>query len=601
MPGGTSQPRPIGGLRYMPGVDGLRALAVAAVVAYHLGASWLPGGYLGVDVFLVISGFLITSLLLAEHERSGRIDLVRFWLRRARRLLPAAVVMIAVVMAAMLILHTGEVARVRGQALAALAYVVNWHFIFADVPYFEQFGRPSVFLHLWSLSIEEQFYLVWPLALVAIMAMARWRRAVLATTVVLLGLTSTALAWALWQPFTDPSRIYYGTDTRAVALLAGVGLALAPVALRGGGPQRGWGRRGVELVGLIGLAGVLVAMFTLGDLDERLYRGGFLLVALASVALIAAAADRTTLTGRLFSLGPMVWLGLRSYSLYLWHWPVIVLTRPQVDLPLDGPVLLALRVGLMVALAVLSYRYIEVPFRRAGWAGVRSGLVRGGGGLRRVKLVGASALGAGCAGLVLAVAVVSPGTTAIPGLTPGAAALPSAASPGAEADGPVGDATPLLFVGDSVMLGASEALAQEFGQRAVIDARAGREFTEGSAVVQGHLRQMSPEAIPVIHLGNNAFVAPDQLTALLEGMADRPRVLLITVRVPLPWQDSVNRTIAAAAEHHANVRVIDWYALSDAPGLLVDGAHMSHRGIAAYIGALSAALGESASQSDDGR
>ena len=192
-------------LPYMPGVDGLRAVAVAAVVTYHIGASWLPGGFLGVDVFLVISGYLITSLLLAERRATGTIDLVRFWIRRARRLLPALFVMMAVVLAYMVIFHHGEVARLRGATLASLGYVANWYFVFADQPYFDQFGRPSVFLHLWSLAVEEQFYLLWPPIMAAGIAWFGRRRLLVGVLAGIAG--STILAWVLWEPFADPSRI----------------------------------------------------------------------------------------------------------------------------------------------------------------------------------------------------------------------------------------------------------------------------------------------------------------------------------------------------------------------------------------------------------
>lgn len=586
------------GLAYMPGVDGLRALAVAAVVIYHLGAGWLPGGYLGVDVFLVISGFLITSLLLVEHDRTGRIDLRRFWFRRARRLLPAVFVMIAVVLAVMLILHAGEVARLRGQVVASVAYVVNWHFIFADVPYFEQFGRPSVFLHLWSLAIEEQFYLVWPLVLAGVLMLVAWRRTVLAALVVAAGTTSVVLAWVLWEPYADPSRIYYGTDTRAVALLAGVGLALAPAALRGHPPRRRIARAGVQALGIAGLAGVLVAMFTLGDLDERLYRGGLLLVALAAAALIAATADGASPLGRMFALAPLVWIGLRSYAIYLWHWPVIALTRPHDDVPLDGPALLALRIALMLGLAVLSYRFIEVPFRRHGWRGVREALYGGGIAGRRVRVAAASGMGVALAVLAVAVALVPPGTTAIPGLTAGAAAHgpgPANTTPAAVAE------TPLLFVGDSVMLGASDGLHAAFGERAVVDAAAGREFPEGAAIVRGHLRQMPDDTVPVIHLGNNSFIDPARLDTLMGELATRPRVLLLTVRVPLPWQDAVNDAVRQIPAAHPNVEIVDWHAESSEPGLLVDGAHMNERGIRVYADTLTAALDGAPQTADAGR
>ena len=203
-------------LPYMPGVDGLRALAVGVVVAYHAGATWLPGGFLGVNVFLVISGFLITSLLLQERRASGRIDLRRFWLRRARRLLPAVAVMVAVVLAVMLVLHPGEVGRLRGAVVSSVFYVTNWYQIAAEQSYFARFARPSVLQHLWSLAVEEQFYLLWPPVLAAGIATLGRRRLLYG---VLAGMAaSTVLAAVLWAPRADPSRIYYGTDTRAAGL-----------------------------------------------------------------------------------------------------------------------------------------------------------------------------------------------------------------------------------------------------------------------------------------------------------------------------------------------------------------------------------------------
>lgn len=569
----------------MPGVDGLRAIAVAAVVTYHLGAAWLPGGFLGVDVFLVISGYLITSLLLAEHRAHGRIDLRRFWLRRARRLLPAVLVMIAVVLAFMVIAHPGEVGRLRGQVVAALAYVINWHFIFADVPYFEQFGRPSVLLHLWSLAIEEQFYLVWPLLLVAGLAMLR--RGALLGLVALAAAGSATLAWVLWQPFTDPSRIYYGTDTRAVALLIGVALALLPAAVPAGGatPPRGTRRWAAEGLFAAAAAGVIAAMLTLGDLDERLYRGGFLIVALATAGVIAAAARPWSLPGRLLGTRPMVWVGLRSYAIYLWHWPVIMLTRPDVDVPVDGPALTALRVALTLALAALSYRYVEVPFRRHGLRGVREGIARWDARVGRPARVAAvSSFAVAVLALAVAVALMPTRLASVPGLTAGAA-------PAGDAREPASADRSLLFVGDSVMLGASAELRRAFGPRAVVDAAAGRRFPEGAAIVHGHLRALPDDTVVVIHLGNNDFIDPAHLDALMGDLGDVPRVLLLTVRVPLPWQDSVNRAVTAMPGRYPNVSVVDWHAHSGEPGLLVDGAHMSRRGIALYASVLTEALG----------
>ena len=568
-------------LAYMPGIDGLRAFAVGSVLVYHLGASWLPGGFLGVDVFLVISGFLITSLLLSEHLETGRIDIRRFWMRRVRRLLPAVLVMIAVVLVAMLVLHAGEVSRLRGQVVAALLYVVNWQFIYADVPYFDRFGRPSVFLHLWSLAIEEQFYLVWP-PLLAVGLLALRRRALL-VVVVVAALGSTVLAWVMWAPFTDPSRIYYGTDTRAVALLVGVALALIPWGLRDRSAWPAARRRALDVVGFVCAAGLLAALLRLGDLDERLYRGGFLMVALLTAGVVAVLADSSAPMARAAAWAPLVWIGLRSYSIYLWHWPVIMLTRPDVDVAIDGIPLVILRLALTMLAAVLSYRYVEVPFRRHGIAGVRARLGRV---ARPARLAAASSAALAVVGLAVAVAVVPAGTSHVPGIGVASAGEPPATAGAATTRGPR-----LVFVGDSVMLGASRTIERTFGRRATVDAAVGRPFPEGAQILMGRLRGLPADAVPVVHLGNNDFIDPADLDALLARLAGRPRVVLLTVRVPLPWQDSVNRAIRAAAERFPNVQVIDWYAASGGPGLLVDGAHMNARGLRLYGRILEDAMG----------
>jgi len=563
----------------MPGVDGLRAVAVVAVLVYHLGARWLPGGYLGVDVFFVISGFLITSLLVAEHRATGRIALRRFWVRRAWRLLPAVFLMLLVVLAVMLVAHHDEVGRLRGQVAAALVYVVNWQFIAADVPYFARFGRPSVFLHLWSLSIEEQFYVIWP-PLLAV-ALPRLPRRALLTVVAAGAAGSVVLAWVLWRPFSDPSRIYYGTDTRAVALLAGAALA---VAVARGRPRLG--RVPLEATGLLGLGGVVVAFLTLGDLDERLYRGGFGLVALAAAALVLAASDARSVIARLLGVRPMVWVGRRSYGIYLWHWPVIMLTRPNVDVELDGAPLLGVRVGLTLAAAALSYRYVETPLRRGGMAAVRGwiGAVRERfGRAAGVATASSAAFGIGAVALLVALAPSRPGV-------PDGLVVPSAAAQ-QQAPRPAGAGPPVLLVGDSVMLVASPALRARFGARAVIDAQVGRTFPEGARIARARLARMPAGTVLVMHLGNNSYIKPGQLEAFLASQPPQRRVYLMTVRVPLAWQDSVNTALTDARRRHpAGVTTIDWHAASGAPGLLVDGAHTNTRGGALYARLIAEAL-----------
>jgi peptidoglycan/LPS O-acetylase OafA/YrhL len=373
-------------LSYSPGLDGLRALAVMAVLLYHADLHWIPGGFLGVEVFFVISGYLITALLLSEGRQKGTIDLKNFWLRRARRLLPALYVLLVVTLAFAVVFLPGEVAGLRGDVFAAVGYVTNWFLIFGQESYFESVGRPSMLQHLWSLAVEEQFYLIWPVVLavgLGVGATRQRRRRVL--TVALLGAAASAAAMALlYAPGVDPSRIYYGTDTRATGLLCGAALAFLwspgdksrPAEPSHHGPKlpdkgrfrRRWGWTSPLLLDVVGLValGTLVWFFLhLGEFEPFLYRGGFALVALATVvAIMAGVYPYTHIGSRILGSAPLRWLGVRSYGIYLWHWPVFTVTRPELDVPSGGLPLLALRLTVTIVLADLSYRFVETPIRR---------------------------------------------------------------------------------------------------------------------------------------------------------------------------------------------------------------------------------------------
>ncbi|MCP4961300.1 MAG: acyltransferase [Actinomycetia bacterium] len=357
---GHSGPR----LGYSPAIDGFRAIAVLAVIAYHLGFAWAAGGYLGVEVFFVISGFLITALMVAEYRREGRIDLSNFWLRRARRLLPALYVLIVGLVAFMALGPSDELVDIRDDVIAALTYVTNWFLTLSDQSYFEELGRPSPLRHLWSLAIEEQWYLAWPLVFGGAMWAARGRAERLIVPMALGVVASTALMWMLYEPLTDPSRIYFGTDTRASGLLLGSLLAVvwSPWRLNPHvGPKVPAILDGTALVALL----LLVLMFwRLHELDSFLYRGGLLVTGLLTSIVIAGVVHpAANLAPKLLGLKPLVWLGLRSYGLYLWHWPIIVFTRPRLDSTLDGWQLHGLRLALTLVLTELSYTYIETPIR----------------------------------------------------------------------------------------------------------------------------------------------------------------------------------------------------------------------------------------------
>src|SRR5829696_4940223 len=382
---GTRGGRAAGRVRlpYMPGLDGLRALAVVAVLLYHADVAWAPGGFLGVDVFFVISGYLITSLLLAEWAARGRVDLRAFWLGRARRLLPALFVVVGATLAFAVAFVPGEVAGLRKDALAAFGYVTNWYLIFEHESYFEAVGRPSLLRHLWSLAIEEQFYVLWPPLFALGMGVGAlfYRRRRLLSAVLAGATASAALMAILYGPGVDPSRVYYGTDTRATGLLVGAALAFLWVPASGSRPvarrrqtsrrvqrlRRRWGWTApvlLDVAGLAALGGLVLSCLWLDEYRPFLYRGGYALVALATAAVIAALVHPgTRLAASPLGWGPVRWVGVRSYGIYLWHWPVFMVSRPRLDVPLDGLALLALRLSATVVLAALSYRYVEEPIR----------------------------------------------------------------------------------------------------------------------------------------------------------------------------------------------------------------------------------------------
>ncbi|SDX76213.1 acyltransferase family protein [Paenibacillus sp. CF384] len=367
-------PKPLGNSgRYMPGIDGLRAIAVFAVIAYHLNLSWVPGGLLGVGIFFVLSGYLITDILLKQQSHTKRLNLGEFWIRRARRLLPAMVIMLLLVAAWLLYIDPARLSSLKGEMLSALIYTSNWRLIFHQVSYFESFGPPSPFGHLWSLAVEEQFYLVWPLLLVLLV---RWvpQRGKLALVILAGAAASAGLMAALYVPGLDPSRVYYGTDTRAFALLIGAALAVIWPSWKLSEYARSKTKMVLDIVGFSGLAVVLAMIATVGEYDEMLYRGGMVVLSVATAAVVASLAHPSSRFGRVMGCKPLRWLGVRSYGIYLYHYPIIALTTPTAEVDEFHAMRAVLQVAAAIVLAEFSWRFVEEPIRRGALGRLRGKL-----------------------------------------------------------------------------------------------------------------------------------------------------------------------------------------------------------------------------------
>ena len=371
-------PEPVrAGQRYMPGLDGLRALAVLAVIAYHEQLGWAPGGLLGVGVFFTLSGYLITDLLLGQWVRSGGLNLGDFWLRRARRLLPALFVMLAAVTAWVTVMSPARLASLRGAVAGAATYSSNWYYIYTHNSYFARFAPPGPFDHLWSLAVEEQFYLVWPWVLLLGVYFLRGRKpgAVrwLALPTLALAAASAVAMLMLYHPGYDPTRIYEGSDTRACGLLVGAALAMVWPSRRTARTAL-WTRVALDGAGFAGLAVIGVMIWRVGQYSAFTYQGGLVLLSVATAGTVAAVAYPGSLVGVMLGWKPLRWIGVRSYGIYLWHYPVIILTSPAnsaEDLPRA-----ALQVAASIGLAALSWHFVEEPIRRGAlglaWKRMRS-------------------------------------------------------------------------------------------------------------------------------------------------------------------------------------------------------------------------------------
>jgi len=586
-------PKPVANaphIAYRPGLDGLRALAVAAVFLYHSRIDWLPGGFLGVDLFFVLSGYLITSLLLVEWEARNRIDLRRFWLRRARRLLPALVVVVLGSLALAAIFARQDLAHTRSDAVSSLLYYTNWHEIAANHSYFNVMGPPSLLQHLWSLAVEEQFYIVWPLLLVPCLVLLGRKRMPM---IVIAGLAaSVALMWILYNPGGDPSRVYFGTDTRAFLLLMGILLALVwpwIVRMRRAVPL-------LELFGLAALVGTVLLFLRMQDFNPTLFRGGDLAAAFCFAVLVAAVAHPKTGIGEALGVAPLRWVGERSYGIYLWHWPIIVLVAGVNARPSVG--IVVAEAALVLAVATLSYKFVEQPIRTGS---LQRRLAKH---PRRYRL---EVMGAGGLGLAVAFAIlfVTP-----PSLNPVSVYVSPPKATGAthheqqqqqtttEVSRPTGrkretqPALPpgrILALGDSVMLGCSSELKTALHHQVRVDATVGRQIEDTVNELQRLRRHHRLTKIVVLQVGNNGPLWYRDLVRLRHALHGIPDIVVVNVRNTTSWQDESNHALDHWLQGWPPAHLADWYGSSTSK-MMQDGTHPWPYGCRIYARVIADAL-----------
>jgi peptidoglycan/LPS O-acetylase OafA/YrhL len=580
----------------------VRALAVFAVLGFHEGVRALPGGFLGVDVFFVLSGYLITDLLAKQHEALGWLDLQEFWVKRARRLLPMLVIMLVIVAAAVTMLAPGELPALRPAALAAVTYTSNWYQALHHMSYFDAYGPAPPLQHLWSLAIEEQFYLAWPVLLWLLLTKLNTARA--RTLAALGGAVTSAIAMAvMYRPGSDPSLVYYGTDTHASALLIGAALALTWPLERLGSASA----RLVRRLDIAGVAGFGVLAWAAGHFtgsDPAVYPAGLIITALAAACLVAAAAAGGVISA-IAGLPPLRWLGIRSYGIYLWHWPVIALAA-AVTGPGPGSLwLCGLETGLAILLASASWRYIESPVLRngfrvtclAGYRLVADSFTHPTRGLRLVlmpRLAAAAVISVAC---VAGFGVLRPATPS--GLMTQVAAgerISSASQLRPSGGCRLGrgqkfSGRPVTAIGDSVMVASAPELAAAM-PGIYINAQVGRHMNTGLALLRDLAARGWLRRVVVVGLGTNGPLTTSQIRRLRGVTGPSRDLVFVNTYGPMSWEPEVNRVLAAATRHQAHVALANWHqAIASRTSLLwQDGIHPQPRGGRLYARVVVAAV-----------
>ena len=570
------------GIRYIPAIDGLRAIAVIAVMLYHLGFNWIPGGFLGVDLFFVISGYVITRLLLDSIQRSGGLDLRGFYAGRVRRLLPPLIFMLVITAIFVGVWAPDSMRRFLTDAPFALTGLMNWWLVFKHQDYFESFGRPPLLQHTWSLGVEAQYYLLWPLILYFVLKV--FGKKVIPTAALSIATISGAALFlasikADISSSQDVSHVYFGTDTHSIGLFLGSALAVSwiPQNLRLNIEKRA--QDFIDFIGVFGLLGLLASFLFIQEADPTAYRIAFPLVGIFGSAIIMSVVHPASRFAPILQHPFLVWIGERSYAIYLWHWIVFQVTRPAQDLAGSTWALYAFRILVVFALADISQRWIEIPVRHGAISNWMRGMKYR---TKEVQRRQKATAGLVSLALLATIAVVSNNAIAIADKNNEVVKQmfkDDQVATISKIDG-------LWVVGDSVILGIRRELdAKE--HIGLINARVGRQAGELLDVIKHDKAKMAGMKT-VLDLGNNNRLTSSEVEAIFSELKDQPLVIVVNTAVPRGWRDENNQLIASIAANYSNIRIVDWALKSEnhpeyfAP----DGVHLIPAGIAAYVSAI---------------
>ena len=598
--------------KYLPSIDSLRALAVLAVIIYHVDVNYLPGGFLGVDLFFVLSGYLISSLIIKEYKKTGSLNLYNFYIRRARRLLPAVYFMITVGIVVMVMFNGVLLKKSHLDAIFGYIYSSNWWYIFHKLDYFDSFGSQSPFKHLWSLAIEEQFYMIFPLLFLLINRKKKDKDGFYKLNrnflYVILGVILVSLiAHIILFDINNISRIYFGTDTRAFSLLVGVvGAILYPMDKLNTKitPQE---NLVYSVVSLISIAALITIMIYTSEYNTWLYRGGFLLVAILGIIIIISSGKQHTVMAKLLSFKPVVFIGKISYSLYLWHFPVLVLTTPVSEIGKPNIFFVVLRVILTFILAIISYALVETPIRKLGFKNYVSIIYK--------KIVKKSKktkkIVASIATVVSILFVMGIFGKSVPYIS--TAFVKEMDSNKESQYVNKGDNnqdnkqnqenkdnkenkdkkddkqneekkySSVVVMGDSLTVDIGEKF-QELYPGAVIDGKIGRQLYVAIEEAKNYAQYNSENSAIIFQLGTNGPFTESQIEDLVK-VFDKADIYFVNIKVPRAWEKTVNTALKEAKEKHSNITIIDWYTVANSGKDLFepDRVHLNQTGIKEMI------------------